>query len=411
MAALHSGDRASPEIDALAELVTGRSRSLFAAALEHGAAELSERLTGARVLVCGGAGTIGGETVRLLAGYRTAALHVIDLSENYLADLVRDLRNASSPIASKDFRTYTLDYGGASMANLLAHEPSYDAILNFAAHKHVRGERDGYTLLSMVETNILKLAAFKERAVRAGHRGAFFSVSTDKAANPSSLMGASKRVMEDVLFEHARAPGSRTTTARFANVAFSNGSLLQAVLRRLSRGEPIAVPEATRRYFVSPRESGELCLLASMLGEDRTITIPDLNPERELVDLQQIVEGLLTRLGREPILTRDESEAREIAVRRGPEEPYPVLLTPLDTGGEKPFEEFVAEGESARPWRPGLKLIDRVTGPPVEAVLARLGSVGPGSALELAGQVRAAIQEAVERFSHRASERNLDQRL
>lgn len=400
------------DLDALATVATRRSHSLFAGACEAFARDVAARLEGARVLVVGGAGSIGSETVKLIANRPVAALHVADLSENYLADLVRDLRNRPGGLAAREFRTFTLDYGGEPMAHLLAHAAPYDFVLCFAAHKHVRGERDGYSLLSMVDTNILKLASFKERLRTHGHGRSLFSVSTDKAANPSSLMGASKRIMEDVLFAHARLPDARVTTARFANVAFSNGSLPQAFLRRLARGEPLAAPEATRRYFVAPREAGELCLLASVLGTDGTIAIPDLDPEAELVELQVVAEALLRRMGFEPHVTRDEAEALELARTRAGRA-YPLLLTPLDTGGEKPFEEFVALGETDAPWLPGLRQIAHCPNDSVGAVVERLARIRAtgGTEAEIAVRIRAAFQDTINQFSHRASDRNLDERL
>lgn len=398
--------------DDLAAIVTGRPQPLFAEACRAHAADLNACLQCARVLVVGGAGSIGSETVRLIAAHSTAALHVTDLSENYLADLVRDLRNSPEGINTRDFRTYTLDYGGEAMMHLLANERAYDYVLCFAAHKHVRGERDGYSLLSMVDTNLLKLARFKAGLASHGHARNLFSVSTDKAANPSSLMGASKRAMEDVLFAPPLTEGARVTTARFANVAFSNGSLLQSFLRRLERGEPLALPEATRRYFVSGREAGQLCLLASMLADGGSIVIPDLDPEAELVDLQEVAEALLDRMGLKARITRDEAEARAMAGGRVGDA-YPVLLTPLDTSGEKPYEEFVAEGEVAREWVPGLRRIDHRPSGPVDEMLAELRRIADegGSDTAIAAGIIDVFKRTIQHFSHRASNRNLDQRL
>ena len=391
-------------------MATRRAHSLFAEAHERCARDLAERLRGARVLVVGGAGSIGSATVKLLAEYPTAALHIADISENYLADLVRDLRNGARGIAAREFRTFTLDYGGEAMGHLLAHAPAYDFVLCFAAHKHVRGERDGYSLLSMVDTNILKLARFKQWLGRYGHGRSLFSVSTDKAANPSSLMGASKRLMEDVLFEHAPIAGTRVTTARFANVAFSNGSLLQAFLRRLANGEPLAVPEATRRYFVAPREAGELCLLASVLGENGMIAIPDLDPEAELVELQAIAEASAGPDG-----PRTAGYTRRIRCAR-PGPPGADLPYPVDSArhrGEKPYEEFVAAGETDAPWLQGLRKIAHRPNGDVGSLIARFERIREqgGTEEEIAGALRAVFQDTIDQFNHRASDRNLDERL
>ena len=400
------------DVDALAAIATRRTRSMFAEACALREHEIAACLRGARVFVVGGAGSIGSATVRLISEHPTAALHVSDLSENYLADLVRELRNRPRGIRARDFRTYTLDYGGTAMAHLLANEPAFDVVLCFAAHKHVRGERDGYSLLSMVDTNLLKLARFKECVATHGHGKRLFSVSTDKAANPSSAMGASKRAMEDVLFGHATRRDMGVATARFANVAFSNGSLLQAFLRGLGRGEPLAVPEATRRYFVSSEEAGHLCLLASLLADDGGIVIPDLDPEAELIELRTVAEGLLDRLGLEARFTHDEAEAGRLA-RERPAGVYPVLLTRLDTGGEKPYEEFVAAGETARDWLPGLRLIDHVSGGRMAETLAELRRIKSegGTETAVAGRIVAVLKQAVVHFAHRAMAENLDQRL
>jgi FlaA1/EpsC-like NDP-sugar epimerase len=400
------------DVEKLVDIATGRSSSLFAEARTSRSRELVQRLSGARVLVAGGAGSVGRETVKLLAEYPVAALHVTDLSENYLADLVREIRNSANVIAARDFRTHTLDYGGAGMGHLLAHEPAYDLVLSFVAYKHVRGERDGYSLLSMIETNLLKLARFKEHLIARGHGRGLFSVSTDKAANPASLMGASKRAMEDVLFAHAPLGGARVTTARFANVAFSNGSLLQAFLRRLARGELLAVPEATRRYFVSPREAGEICLLASILAPDGAIVIPNLNPEAELIEFQLVVERLLHRMGFVPHFTRDEDEARALAANRTGRS-YPVLLTPLDTGGEKPYEEFLGAGETAHDWLPHLRVIQHRPPASVDGLLLALEQImlEGGDEQSLSERIRGVFLARIENFKHRASRRNLDQRL
>ena len=406
----------SGTIHGLAKLATGRDVSLFAEAIAVSESALAVAMKNARLLVAGGAGSIGSSTVKLLAGYDTAALHIADISENYLADLVRTLRNSATPLASKDFRTFTLDYGGDPMRHLLAHEEPYDFVLNFAAHKHVRSERDGYTLASMIDTNIVKLASFREWCAAGGHGRSFFSVSTDKAANPRSLMGASKRLMEDVLFDHHPLPLSRTVTARFANVAFSNGSLLQAWGQRLANGEPLALPRETKRYFVSSAESGELCLLASVLGEDGTIAIPDLDPAEALVELAEIGDGFLRHHGLEPAHVESEDEARRMATdfaegKSGNR--YPVLLTPLDTGGEKPYEEFVAEGETAESWLSGLNRIHRLPGASVESVLTNVKTTLTNGGIEetLADRFQTIFAQALTNLDHRKSERNLDQRL
>lgn len=331
--------------DTWANLATGRQGSYFAADMESNAAALSDRISGRRFLVIGAAGSIGSATLARLADFRPAALHAVDQDENALAELVRHLRSRPQRLSVPDFRALPLDYGGPIMRQWLASQAPYDGVLNFSAMKHVRSEKDTYSLLRILETNVVKLARFLGWLAAHGHDRAFFSVSTDKAANPTSLMGASKRIMEHTMFTQA-APRGKVTSARFANVAFSNGSLLQAFLVRLERRQPLAAPRATRRYFVSPAESGEICLLSAFAVPPATIAVPALDPETDLVELTGVAERLLRRRGLEPVHYEDEAAAvanvdAELARGR-----YPLLLTPLDTSGEKPYEEFVGQGES-----------------------------------------------------------------
>ncbi len=331
--------------DTWADLATNRRESYFAADLARNDAVLRAAVAGRRFLVIGAAGSIGSSTLARLADYGPASLHAVDQDENALAELVRHLRSRPQRLSVPDFRALPLDYGGSIMRQWLASQPAYDGVLNFSAMKHVRSEKDAYSLLRILETNVIKLARFLSWLREYGHDRAFFSVSTDKAANPTSLMGASKRIMEHAMFSHignARAVRS----ARFANVAFSNGSLLQAFLVRLERQQPLAAPRDTKRYFVSPRESGEICLLAALAIPSATIAVPALDPEKDLIELSGVAERLLLRRGLQPVHYDDEAAAvanvqAELARGR-----YPLLLTPLDTSGEKPYEEFVGAGES-----------------------------------------------------------------
>ncbi len=337
--------------DTWAELATGRRDSYFSADMDNNRAKLHDSIAGRRFLVIGGAGSIGSATLARLADFGPATLHVVDQDENGLAELVRHLRSRQERLSVGDFRTLPLDYGGTIMRQFLASQPPYDGVLNFSAMKHVRSEKDSYSLLRILETNVLKLRRFLGWLREFGHDRAFFSVSTDKAANPTSLMGASKRIMEHTMFAGAMAdgdalPGMAVRSARFANVAFSNGSLLQAFLIRLQRRQPLAAPRATKRYFVSPKESGEICMLAGFAMPSGMIAVPALDPARDLIDISSVAERLLEHQGLTPVHYDDEAAAvanvaQELAQRR-----YPLLLTPLDTSGEKPYEEFVGAGES-----------------------------------------------------------------
>ncbi len=332
----------------LSPLATGRVESLFQSDLWAKRDEIHRVMNGARVLVIGGAGSIGSSTVNEILPFRPAALHVIDQNENELAELVRNLRSAESPIDVNDFRTLPLDYGSPAFRAFVRNEGPYNFVLNFAAIKHVRSEKDGYSTLQMFETNILKQARLVELLKHVGFDGRYFSVSTDKAANPTSLMGASKRVMEHVMFDDGLIDGLNCTitSARFANVAFSNGSLLQSFEKRLQKDQPLAAPKGTRRYFVSLKESGQLCLLAATTAPHKHIMVPDLDPETALVEMQSVAENVLMANGYQPKHYTDEAQACVTVLADKATGHWPLLLTPLSTSGEKPYEEFVANGET-----------------------------------------------------------------
>lgn len=405
----------------LAEIATGRGTSFFKRDLEANGAALREAVRGARILAVGAAGSIGSNTVFTLCRYEPRAIHVVDQNENGLAEFIRQFRSSPESGRVADMRTMPLDYGSAAMERLLEHEGPYDVILNFAAIKHVRSEKDEYSILQMLDTNIVKQARLMRWIARHSNRARYFSVSTDKAANPSSFMGATKRIMEHVMFEddYAGALGGPVTSARFANVAFSNGSLLQSFENRLARREPIACPQGIRRYFVSLEESGEICTLAGLLIEDGHIAVPRLDPETNLVPLQGIAERFIAHHGYEPAPFEDEEEAKakcteEIAAGR-----WPLILTRGDTAGEKPYEEFVAEGERAEPT--GLSAIDAIRhigpkggriGTLVEALerivlgLDRDAKADKDAVKTLIGELEPAFLA-----THRDSTLNLDQRM
>jgi FlaA1/EpsC-like NDP-sugar epimerase len=331
--------------------VLGRAQSLFEEDLRTRLPEISAALRNGRILVIGGAGSIGSVNVEMILNYGPECVHVVDTSENGLAELVRNLRSSQLDIRAVDFRTLPLDFGGPIMERVLAEAPPYDVVLNFAALKHVRSEKDVYSLLEMLATNVVKQHRFRGCLDRHHPNARYFAVSTDKAANPTSLMGASKRLMEDVIFEKAKL--RNVASARFANVAFSNGSLLQSFLIRLHKRQVLAAPRDTQRYFVTLRESGEICLLAGLTAPNGFLLVPRFEPQSHLRLLEDIAERVLRYHGLEPVRFTDEDDAREaveplLAMRR-----YPLLVTPLDTTGEKPYEEFAGAGE--HPVEVGLK--------------------------------------------------------
>jgi nucleoside-diphosphate-sugar epimerase len=405
---------AGTETAELTAIVTGRTNSLFASDLETSSDRVLAKVRDRRILVIGGGGSIGAATVRIILEYRPSALHIVDHNENYLAELVRELRGRSAGIPDIDFRALPLDYGGPVMERFLADSPPYDVVLNFAALKHVRSEKDIYSVLQMFDTNVVRHIRFKRWLAEHRHGATYFAVSTDKAANPVSLMGASKRLMEDLIFDIAAASCQSTTSARFANVAFSNGSLLQGFGYRLAKRQPLAVPRDTRRYFISHQEAGELCLLATCRIPDGHIAVPRVDATLQLQLLEDIACACLDYWGLSAERYDDEAQARNDVERLAREGRWPLLLTPLDTGGEKSFEEFVGAGESA---------IDCG----LLSVLALRHIPGVAAAQELFEQIARWVDEpdfavakakfvsvisaALPNFRHSQSEQNLDQRL
>jgi FlaA1/EpsC-like NDP-sugar epimerase len=393
--------------------LVGRDASYFGGDLAANRHRMREGIAGRRILVVGGGGSIGSITARLLLEYGPAALHVLDHSENYLADLVRDIRSGGALADDVDLRMWPVDFGGPIAQRLIEQEAPYDLIFNFAALKHVRSEKDAYSLLQMLDTNVLRQRRFKAWVLARGGTSRYFAVSTDKAANPTSLMGASKRLMEDVLIGHAAASSVTVTSARFANVAFSNGSLPQSWQRRLELGQALAVPRGTRRYFITRQEAGEICLLAGVLGGPGDILVPRLDPSRELKSLEHLAAEFLAAHGLVAVPFTDESAAREAAAAMQGTERWPLLLTPLDTSGEKPYEEFVGDDEQME--EVGFASLLAVRRPTVavdEDLLAELevlvwGTRGPVSKADV---VRI-VARAVPGLRHVETERHLDQRM
>ena len=335
--------------DELAALATGRNTDLFLQDVQDRRLEIEQRIGGKRVLVIGGAGSIGAATVNALCEFPLKTLHVVDQSENNLAELVRDLRSRSNGLSVPDFRTLPLDFGSPIMRRFVLEEDSYDYVLNFAAIKHVRSEKDAYSLLQMLDTNVLKPARLLGWLAEKGGTRGYFCVSTDKAANPVNLMGASKRLMEHVIFSGDLAAPSQLamTSARFANVAFSDGSLLQSFSKRLEKRQPLAAPQKTRRFFISPQEAGWICLLGAVCAPPTHLLVPRLDPADDLRELDAIAKAFLEYHGFTPKICENEAEARSAMKDALPQGRYPLLLTALDTSGEKPYEEFVGSGEKS----------------------------------------------------------------
>ena len=319
----------------------GRTAPLFNDDIASRGEELERLVSKSRFLVIGGAGSIGQAVTREVFKRNPLALHVVDISENNMVELVRDIRSTLGYIDG-DFRTFALDCGSNEYRALMNASGGYDYVLNLSALKHVRSEKDPFTLMRLIEVNILNTIKTVQMA-RAQGAKKYFCVSTDKAANPVNMMGASKRIMEMFLMRESESV--EISTARFANVAFSDGSLLHGFNQRFAKRQPISAPNDVRRYFVTPQESGELCLMSCLLGENRDIFFPKLSEQLHLTTFSDIAERYIENLGYEPYHCSTEQEARDrsdelIASRR-----WPCYFFRSDTSGEKDFEEFFTDNE------------------------------------------------------------------
>jgi len=319
----------------------GRDKELFSTDIQKNEARLTEIVSSSRFLVLGGAGSIGQAVTKEVFKRNPAKLHVVDISENNLVELVRDIRSSFGYIPG-DFRTFALDIGSVEYDAFFKADGGYDYVLNLSALKHVRSEKDPYTLMRMVDVNVFNTDKTVRQASEAGATK-YFCVSTDKAANPVNMMGASKRIME--MFLMRRSQDMKISTARFANVAFSDGSLLHGFNQRLEKRQPIVAPKDVRRYFVTPQESGELCLMSCIFGENRDIFFPKLSKKLHLISFADIAVKYLEQKGLEPVLCHDEDEARELAKTLPEQGKWPCLFTDSDTTGEKDFEEFFTDQE------------------------------------------------------------------
>jgi len=325
----------------------GRSEALFTQDITRHEVELRERVARSRFLVLGGAGSIGQAVVKEIFKRKPRKLHVVDISENNMVELVRDIRSSFGYIDG-DFQTFALDIGSVEYDAFFQSDGQYDYVLNLSALKHVRSEKDPYTLMRMIEVNVFNTDKTLQQCIAAGVQK-YFCVSTDKAANPANMMGASKRIME--MFLMRRSLEIEISTARFANVAFSDGSLLHGFNQRLEKRQPIVAPNDIKRYFVTPQESGELCLMSCIFGENRDIFFPKLSEQLHLITFADIAVKYLRARGYEPHICGTEDEARVFFAQDEASTPvardqWPCLFTTSDTTGEKDFEEFFTEKET-----------------------------------------------------------------
>ena len=324
----------------------GRTEELFKRDINCYDNELSTIVNNSSFLVLGGAGTIGQAVVKEIFKRDAKKLHVIDISENNLVELVRDLRSSFGYIKG-DFQTFALDIGSIEYDSFIKSDGKYDYVLNLSAIKHVRSEKDPYTLMRMIDVNIFNTDKTIQQSIDNGVKK-YFCVSTDKAANPVNMMGASKRIME--MFLMRKSLKIDISTARFSNVSFSDGSLLHGFNQRIEKNQPIVAPNDIKRYFVTAQESGELCLMSCIFGENRDIFFPKLSESLHLITFSEIAIKYLKSLGYRPYLCKNENEAREFFNKSTKEEIkssklWPCFFTSSDTTGEKDFEEFFTKSE------------------------------------------------------------------
>ncbi len=319
----------------------GRSELLFTQDINSNEHQLREIVASSSFLVIGGAGSIGQAVTKEIFKRNPLKLHVVDISENNMVELVRDIRSSFGYI-NGDFQTFALDIGSLEYDAFIAADGKYDYVLNLSALKHVRSEKDPFTLMRMINVNIFNTDKTIQQAIDKGTKK-YFCVSTDKAANPVNMMGASKRIME--MFLLRRSKQITISTARFANVAFSDGSLLHGFNQRIQKQQPIVAPNDIKRYFVIPQESGELCLMSCIFGENRDVLFPKLSESLHLITFADIAVEFLKQLGYEPFLCVDEDEARRLMETLPQEGKWPCLFTKSDTTGEKDFEEFYTDNE------------------------------------------------------------------
>jgi FlaA1/EpsC-like NDP-sugar epimerase len=395
----------------ISEHITFRPESFFKKDLEKHHNQLSEAISGKSVLVIGGGGTIGSSFVRELLRFRPQSLVVVDLSENYLTELTRDLRSTHGMIVPETYITYPINFGEPVFDRVLEKYGPFDIVANFAAHKHVRSEKDQHSVTALLENNIIKAERLLSK-LAVNPPAHFFCVSTDKAANPVNIMGASKKIMEEVIMSYSSL--FPITTARFANVAFSNGSLLAGYLERLMKVQPFSSPSDIRRFFVSPQESGQICLMACILGASGDIFFPKLE-DAEMMNFKDITISFLKTLGYETMICSSEEEARYEATKLKPgSKHYPVYFFVSETSGEKTFEEFYTDEEvldmNTFHALGVIKNAPKKPLPEIQQMISELKEILASSTLTKAGIVKV-MSDFLPTFHHIETGKNLDQKM
>ncbi|MDY5402565.1 MAG: polysaccharide biosynthesis protein [Erysipelotrichaceae bacterium] len=326
----------------VANYVTHRQCSMFCDDIKNNEEKLKEKIQDKSVLVIGGAGSIGSNFIKAILPFKPSKLVVVDTNENGLAELVRDIRSTEGLYVPNDLLTYPMDYSSKVFEKMFINNNGFDIVANFSAHKHVRSEKDIYSIEALIRNNVINAKKLLDLLTVFPPEN-YFCVSTDKAANPVNIMGASKRIMEDLIFSYSdKFP---VKTARFANVAFSNGSLPAGFLARMNKLQPLSAPSDVKRYFVSLQESGQICMLACILGKNREIFFPKLE-EAQMMSFDKIGEALITENGYSILKCNSDEEAIEKAKYIKETNQYPIHISVSNTSGEKAYEEFYTDEET-----------------------------------------------------------------
>lgn len=404
----------------ITDSVTFRPTSMFEPDIQANAETLTREIKGKKVCVIGGAGSIGSSFIKAVLRFEPKSVVVVDLNENGLAELVRDVRSTQGLYVPDEFRCYTLNFADPIFERIFREEQGFDIVANFSAHKHVRSEKDRYSVQALIENNDIKAKRLMDLLTVFPPRH-FFCVSTDKAANPVNIMGASKRIMEDLVMAYNKY--FKVTTARFANVAFSNGSLPDGWIHRLQKKQPLVAPSDVKRYFVSPQESGQICMLACILGNGGEVFFPKLG-EDQMLTFSAICDEFVKAEGfeKDPCATEAEAKAKAAALNLellellNPLNPakYPTVYFASDTTGEKAYEEFYVPGEKIDMQRfQALGVVEQTTRHDMDEVNGFFGKLETLFANPdfTKAQVVEAIKEFIPNFEHEEKGKNLDQKM
>ena len=403
----------------IGDSVTGRSTSMFEVDIQANKETLTREIKDKTVCVIGGAGSIGSSFIKAVLRFEPKSVVVVDLNENGLAELVRDVRSTDGLYVPEEFRCYTLNFADSIFERIFREEKGFDIVANFSAHKHVRSEKDKYSVQALIENNDIKAKKLMDLLTVYPPKH-FFCVSTDKAANPVNIMGASKRIMEDLVMAYNQF--FKVTTARFANVAFSNGSLPDGWIHRLQKKQPLAAPSDVKRYFVSPEESGQICMLACILGNGGEVFFPKLG-EDQMLTFSAICDDFVKANGLQKLECANDAEAKKFAAAISPETyetseklkpDYPVVYFKSDTTGEKAYEEFYVPGEKIDIERfSSLGVVCESTRRPMNEVndfFCELEGIFAEEDFTKA-QVVESIKKFIPNFEHEEKGKNLDQKM